>query len=165
MKIIIMGDTHIPKRAKTLPSKLVQDLKDADLIIHTGDWQSIEVYKELSTYAKVEGVYGNVDESDIKEIFGGKICLDLNGYKIGVVHGHGEKSTTERRALAAFKGEAVDCILFGHSHIPVKNVVNNVLLFNPGSATDKRRQASFSYGVMRIEGEISVEHVFYEDKN
>ncbi len=36
MKMIVVSDTHMPKRAKKLPTKLIESLEDADLIIHTG---------------------------------------------------------------------------------------------------------------------------------
>ncbi|RFU64205.1 metallophosphoesterase family protein [Bacillus sp. V59.32b] len=164
MKIVIISDTHMPKMAKKLPDSLVEGLKGADLIIHAGDWQTLDVYDELSQYTTVEGVSGNVDGTDIKEKFGEKIILELNGKRIGVVHGHGKKGTTEKRAIDAFKDEHMDMIIFGHSHIPVKKEMDGVLLLNPGSPTDKRRQPRFSYGLMYITDTIHVEHVFYDNK-
>lgn len=164
MKVVVMADTHMPKRAKKLPSKLLSGLKTTDLIIHAGDWQTIDVYKELKEYAKVEGVVGNVDGLEIQEHFDHKKLLDLMGFKIGVVHGHGTKMTTEKRALAAFKDEEVDGIIFGHSHIPVLKYINGVLVFNPGSPTDKRRQPLYSYGILTIGEELRAEHIFFEDK-
>jgi uncharacterized protein len=58
----------------------------------------------------------------------------------------------------------VDCIVFGHSHIPVLKKTNEILVFNPGSPTDKRRQKEFSYGIMTIGEKIIAEHVFFPDK-
>lgn len=120
MRVIVLSDTHIPKRAKELPSELVQELKQADLIIHAGDWQTIEVLDMLRPYGPIEGVYGNVDSEHIKQQFPDKKLLEIKGFKIGVVHGHGQKQTTEKRALAAFSEESLDLLIFGHSHIPVK---------------------------------------------
>ncbi|WP_209123870.1 metallophosphoesterase family protein [Alkalihalobacillus sp. BA299] len=165
MKIIVISDTHMPKKAKKLPARLVEDLQNTDLIIHAGDWQTMDVYEELAQYAKVEGVTGNVDDLEIQQRFGEKLILPIGNYKIGVFHGHGQKLTTEKRALAAFKEDVVDCIIFGHSHIPVLKKVNDILLFNPGSATDKRRQANFSYGLLRIGKTLAAEHIFYADKH
>ncbi|WP_409305695.1 metallophosphoesterase family protein [Peribacillus sp. SCS-155] len=164
MKIIVVSDTHMPKRAKSLPKKLTEALKTADLIIHAGDWQTIDVYNELSSFAPVEGVYGNVDGEDVKSRFEQKKVLDINGYRIGIVHGHGQKGSTEKRALSAFSEEMVDVIVYGHSHIPIKKMVGDLLLFNPGSATDKRRQKKFSFGMITINGELHAEHIYYEDK-
>lgn len=164
MKIVVVSDTHMPRMAKKLPSRLVEDLQDADFIIHAGDWQTMDLYYELSAYADVAGVTGNVDGWDMVERFKEKEMIELKGFKIGVTHGHGTKLTTEKRALAAFEEENVDCIIFGHSHIPVKKYENGILLFNPGSPTDKRRQDRYSHGIIRIDGGLSAEHVYYESK-
>jgi putative phosphoesterase len=99
MKIIVISDTHMPKRAKSLPNRLLEELKDADLIIHAGDWQTIDVYNQLTGFAKVEGVYGNVDDENIKEMFLEKRTVEVNGFKIGITHGHGTGKTTEKRAI------------------------------------------------------------------
>lgn len=77
MKIVVISDTHIPKKAKMIPSRLVTDLKKADLIVHAGDWQTMDVFNALSAYAKVEGVVGNVDGADIQQHFRGKEILQI----------------------------------------------------------------------------------------
>lgn len=161
MKIVVLSDTHIPKRAKNLPSRLVKELKTADGIIHAGDWQSLEMVHQLQSYAPVNGVYGNTDGNDIKTIFPEKNILKLNGYTIGIVHGHGPRKTTERRAAESFSEEKPDIVIFGHSHIPFLRYVNGMLLFNPGSPTDKRKCPMYSFGILTLEQEIKVEHIFF----
>jgi putative phosphoesterase len=161
MKVVVLSDTHMPKRAKKLPSRLIEELKEADLIIHAGDWQTIDVYNDLKNYGKVIGVFGNVDGPEIKEIFGEKALIKEHGYKIGITHGHGKGKTTEKRALLAFNSELVDCIIFGHSHIPIKKYEDGILLFNPGSPTDKRRQGKYSFGVLKIGETLEAEHIFF----
>ncbi|MBM7603545.1 putative phosphoesterase [Metabacillus crassostreae] len=165
MKIIVLGDTHIPKRAKKLPDIVKEECESADLIIHVGDWQTIEVYNDLKRLGKVEGVYGNVDSSDLVEVLPSKKIITINEKRIGIIHGHGKSKTTEKRALSAFDGNQVDCILFGHSHIPIHKYINNTLLFNPGSATDKRKQEYCSYGILTITDEIKAEHVFFQKES
>lgn len=110
MNIVVISDTHLPKRKMGLPTRLLEQLKDADLIIHAGDWTTIDVYKELQSYARVEGVYGNVDGQEIIELLSFKKIVEVCGFKIGITHGHGKGKTTEKRAIEAFKGEKVDCI-------------------------------------------------------
>ncbi|QFK71365.1 metallophosphoesterase family protein [Pradoshia sp. D12] len=164
MKIIVISDTHMPRMAKGLPPRLKEELKTADLILHAGDWQTKDVYDELLSYAPVDGVCGNVDGKDLIDQLGYQKILTLDGYRIGLVHGHGKKGTTEGRAIEAFSGEELDLIIFGHSHIPVNKDINGTILFNPGSPTDKRRQTEYSFGIIRIEKSLSVEHVFYKNK-
>ncbi|WP_078553455.1 metallophosphoesterase family protein [Bacillus alkalicellulosilyticus] len=165
MKIVVIGDTHIPKRAKIFPTKLEKDLIHADLIIHTGDWQTIEVYEELNNLGNVIGVFGNVDSDELVARLPERVILPIGDFTLGIIHGHGTKGTTQKRALAAFSDEKVDCILFGHSHIPTHTYHNHILLFNPGSPTDKRRQSHFSYGILDITDKIEASHIFFEDKS
>ncbi|MGM9931863.1 metallophosphoesterase family protein [Pradoshia sp.] len=164
MKIIALSDTHMPRMAKSLPGRLVEELKDADYILHAGDWQTMDVYEELKKFAPVDGVCGNVDSGELVGKFGLQKVRTFEDFRIGIVHGHGKKGTTEQRALAAFADEEVDLILFGHSHIPLLKEVNGILLLNPGSPTDKRRQEHYSFAIIRLGSEMAVEHVFYSSK-
>lgn len=120
----------------------------------------------LAHYAEVRGVYGNVDPDDITEKLPAQEVVHVNGYKIGIVHGHGDKKTTERRALNAFEGKELDIIIFGHSHIPLIRYVKKTLLFNPGSPTDKRRLPYYSYGILEIDEYLRTEIIFFKgEKN
>lgn len=164
-RITVLSDTHMPKKAKVLPTALHEDLKGSDLILHAGDWSNWELYEQLNRYAPVEGVAGNVDDAMIIERLGYQRVVLAEGKRIGIVHGHGQGGTTPSRARKAFDDTEVDCILFGHSHIPFKEYVQGVLLFNPGSATDKRRQPRYSYGRILIQdGILEARHVFYDHK-
>lgn len=165
MKIVVTADTHMPDTGKQLPSRLKQELETTDLIIHAGDWNSMEVYHMLKEYAEVKGVYGNVDREDIKEQFPAKEMLEVHGHKTGIIHGHGDKKTTEKRALEAFEGEEVDIIIFGHSHIPILRYFKKKLLLNPGSPTDKRTLPYYSFAILTVGEEIRAEHVFFSDKS
>jgi uncharacterized protein len=162
MNIIVISDTHMPKRAKTLPEFLVAYLKTADLIIHAGDLQTNDIYQQLLKYAPVEGVIGNVDEEELVTILPFKKIIEINGVRIGITHGHGKGKTTEKRVLSVFEGENVDIIIFGHSHIPLKKEVDGKILFNPGSPTDKRKQERYSFGRIQIGVNFTIEHIFFD---
>jgi uncharacterized protein len=164
VKIVVLSDTHLPKRKKGLPTRLLEQLKDTELIIHAGDWTTIDVYKELQSYARVEGVYGNVDGKEIIELLPFKKIIEVCGFRIGITHGHGKGKTTEKRAIEVFKGEKVDCIIFGHSHIPVNRFEGEILIFNPGSPTDKRRQKQYSFGVITISDKIAAELIYFDEE-
>ncbi|WP_281177660.1 metallophosphoesterase family protein [Paenibacillus dakarensis] len=165
-KIGVVSDTHMPRMAKQLPAELVKGIISSDLIIHAGDWSSWGVYETLRGIAPVEGVAGNTDSKEIENRLGLSKVIVIEGFRIGIVHGHGSKGTTESRALSAFSGQKVDCIIFGHSHIPLLKQIGDVILFNPGSPTDKRRQPQYSYGIIEIEnGELNIRHVYYDTKD
>ncbi|MFC7339772.1 metallophosphoesterase family protein, partial [Haloferula chungangensis] len=113
-------------------------------------------------FGDLYGVYGNVDGEDMKRLVPRRQLLNVEGYKIGVVHGHGEKKTTEKRAAAEFEEEDVDLIIFGHSHLPLLKFSKKTMLFNPGSATDKRRPPHYSFGKITLNKGITAQHIFYD---
>jgi len=167
MKVGVVSDTHMTRMSKALPQALTEEFRKVDLILHLGDWVDMVVYDQLAALAPVEGIAGNNDGWDIIQKFGERKILQLDGVRIGMVHGHTPYSGkgTDGNALKAFADEEVDCILFGHSHQPLMRNENGILLFNPGSPTDKRREPLYSFGILDIEdGAISARHVFYESK-
>lgn len=167
MKIGVVSDTHLTdSRGARLPEELVLGLAGVDLILHAGDWTSPRVIGELERIAPVDGVAGNNDGPDIVNRFGYKKLVEAAGVRIGVIHGDGYAKTTERRAFDAFEGENVQMIIFGHSHIPHLEMKSGILMFNPGSPTDKRRQPLYSYGILEIrEGQLSAVHRYYSSRD
>ncbi|OKP84032.1 phosphodiesterase [Paenibacillus helianthi] len=167
MKVGVVSDTHLSSRAKGLPSVLMEEFSKVDIILHLGDWVSLEIYDLLAELAPVEGIAGNNDGGEIIKRFGERKVVTLEGKRIGMIHGHAPYSRkgTDGNALLAFEGEQVDCILFGHSHQPLLRQEGEILLFNPGSPTDKRREKQYSFGLLDIEeGKISARHIFYDSK-
>jgi putative phosphoesterase len=72
-------------------------------------------------------------------------------YRIGVVHILG--STEKRVQNARLEFPQARVVIFGHSHIPYNQEHDGQLLFNPGSATDRRSQAACSLGMLTIDDE------------
>ncbi|WP_274362403.1 metallophosphoesterase family protein [Paenibacillus thermotolerans] len=166
MRVGVVSDTHMLSRARALPKALVDGLQGVDLIVHAGDFTDPSVVAMLEEIAPVEAVAGNNDGTDIIRRFGWRKVVELGGRRIGVVHGHdGPGRSTEWKAFHAFRDEKVDAIVFGHSHVPHYEWIDGVLLFNPGSPTDKRRQARYSYGLMELDEKITASHFFYDDKS
>ncbi|MGY5487141.1 metallophosphoesterase family protein [Paenibacillus sp. ALE2] len=166
MKIIVLSDTHMPHRSKTLPSRLVRELKGSDFILHAGDWTDWFVYERLAEFAPVKGIAGNNDGTDIVERLGYQRIVEVQGKRIGMVHGHGWRGSTENIALNTFKGETLDCLIYGHSHIPVVKKIDDLLVLNPGSPTDKRGEDEYSFIVLTIEdGQMEARLVLYPDKH
>lgn len=164
LKIIVVSDTHMPKKSKSLPKRFLEELGHANAIIHAGDWQTLDLYERLKEYAPVYGVYGNVDHEEVRSHFPFQQQLEWEGYMIGIVHGHGERKTTEKRALETFEDNPVDILIYGHSHIPVLRYFKKTLVFNPGSLTDKRRLPFYSFGKLMLNEEgIQAEHIFFNN--
>jgi hypothetical protein len=167
MSIVVMSDTHMPGRAKRLPRGLEAELERAELIIHAGDFATVETLEMLRRFAPVQGVYGNVDEPELRRLLPRRLRFQVHGRWVGVVHGDSPALPTVQRAAAEFVDEDVDLVIFGHSHVPLLRRDGDVTLFNPGSPTDRRAQPRFSYGRLLVgeDGRLTAEHVFIEPED
>jgi putative phosphoesterase len=154
MIIGILSDTHIPTKAKVLPKIVLDRLKGADHILHAGDISQYGVLKELEKLAPVTAVAGNTDPLELLQLLGEKKILSMGTFKIGLCHGHGTKGDTLRRALFNFAAEQPDCIVFGHSHMPYCRKFGSVLMINPGSPTDKRKNPYYAFSILEIDRDI-----------
>lgn len=150
----VVSDTHLPRFGRTLPRALERGLRRArvERIMHLGDMTDLLAVPLFETIAPFDAVAGNNDGADIRARFGRSKIVTVERVRIGMVHGDGSSGTTKDRAVAAFDSDAVDVILFGHSHRPSIGRVGRVLVANPGSPTDKRMNPLFSYAVLTIDG-------------
>ncbi|MBU0615487.1 MAG: metallophosphatase family protein [Nanoarchaeota archaeon] len=154
-KIGVVSDLHIPIKAKTIPKQILKDFKDADLIISAGDNVSLAPLRELEKLAPVIAVYGNMDPPEVASRLKANIIINVNQFKIGIVHGHGSTGSTPEHSRSQFSD--VDCIIFGHSHQPMNEVVDGILMFNPGSPTDHQFTALNTYGTLHLDQKIKGE--------
>jgi len=154
MKIAVLADTHIPKRAKTLPQRAWEIVRGADAIIHAGDVLTREFLDELRKIAPLYVVRGNNDVTlhEVPET----LEVELGGVSISVIHDSGDKKGRSERMRRRFP--RADVVIFGHSHIPINERHENLLLFNPGSATDRRRQPACTIGILHVsDGRVDAE--------
>jgi uncharacterized protein len=172
MRIGVVADTHLPRFGRRLPRALVDGFREAGIerIVHAGDWTDPLAVELLEAIGPVDGVAGNNDGPALHQRFGTRSTLNLGGARIGVTHGHlGPGTTTRERAIRAFAGEpGLDAIVFGHSHIPlVERLDDGTWLVNPGSPTDKRRQPAFTWALLTTDGAAisSVELRWYRDRS
>jgi uncharacterized protein len=145
LRIGVISDTHARYFAQ-LPQELIRVLGKVDLIVHAGDVVAMDVIRGLQKLAPVQGVCGNMDLPEVRVSFPEKQLLEVEGKKIGIVHGSGGPAGLESRVLQLFPG--ADAVIFGHSHIGTNDSINGVLLFNPGRADE-------SYGLLEIGETIS----------
>ncbi len=153
-RVVLTGDTHLPRFGRVLPPTLLAALADADLVLHAGDLTDAFVLDLLAEHAPVVAVAGNNDPPLLRDRLGLTRIVEVEGVRIGLTHGHaGPGRTTPERARRAFEGERLDAIAFGHSHQPMVERVDDRWLLNPGSPTDRRRQPAFSFLRLEIEGD------------
>ncbi|MFE0380534.1 metallophosphoesterase family protein [Streptomyces inhibens] len=145
MRLLLISDTHLPKRAKALPPQLLDEVPRADVLVHAGDWVDTATLDLLQARAqRLIGVYGNNDGPELRARLPEVAYAELEGLRLGVVHETGPAQGRERRCAERFP--ELDVLVFGHSHIPWDSVAEDRLrLLNPGSPTDRRRQPYCTY--------------------
>jgi putative phosphoesterase len=150
----VIADTHIPRRAKALPQSLVLHLEQANLILHAGDLMGPEVLDGLAAHAPVRAVRGNLDPPEA--LLPETLEFEFGGVGVAMIHDSGPRKGRWRRMRRRFPEARV--VVFGHSHIPWLEDEAGLLLLNPGSPTDKRRQPDHTFALLRAEGgEVSAE--------
>jgi uncharacterized protein len=143
--LLIIADTHLPVRARALPTEVWEAVDTADVVIHAGDWVSVDALDELDGRARrLIGVHGNNDGPQLRQRLPEVARVELDGVRIAVVHETGDRRNREKRCDDRFP--ATDLLVFGHSHIPWDTVApSGMRLLNPGSPTDRRRQPHCTY--------------------
>jgi uncharacterized protein len=155
MRVVVLADTHAPRRWRACPPRVAAELRGADLILHAGDVCTAVVLSELAQYAPVVAVFGNNDGPDVADWGAAQTAeLSLGGLRVAMLHDSGPSSGRLARMHRAFP--AADLVVFGHSHIPLDQSGYDLRIFNPGSPTDRRRQPHGTLGVLQIaEGRLT----------
>ena len=140
MRLLLLADTHVPKRARDLPSQVWGEVERADLVVHAGDWVDVALLDALESRSRqLLACWGNNDGPALRARLPEVAHATVEGVRLAVVHETGSSAGRERRADAAHPD--VDLLVFGHSHIPWDTVTaGGMRLLNPGSPTDRRRQ-------------------------
>jgi putative phosphoesterase len=149
MRVVVVSDTHAPRRWRSCPPAVAGHLRDADLILHAGDVCVPGVLDELAAFAPVHVVCGNNDGPDVVA-WGAPETLELeiDGLRVAMIHDSGDK--TGRTARMRRRFPTADLVVFGHSHIPLDRTGDGVRIFNPGSPTDRRSQPHGTIGLLDI---------------
>ncbi|MGI8887811.1 MAG: metallophosphoesterase family protein [Nocardioidaceae bacterium] len=145
LELLLLADTHVPKRARDLPQQLWAAVEQADVVIHAGDWVDVALLDALEERCqRLVGVYGNNDGDPLRARLPEVAKVELGGVSFAVVHETGDAKGRERRCAALYAD--ADILVFGHSHIPWDTTSDSGLrLLNPGSPTDRRRQPHCTY--------------------
>lgn len=159
MKLLVISDTH---RVLNRVYSVINDIQDIiDGVIHCGDLTDDVLilkskYKNLTFY-NVSGNcdYGSGTESEKLLIIGGK--------RIFVTHGHNYSVNynIDRLCYRAMELEA-DVCLFGHTHIPLVDNYNGIVIMNPGSLSAPRGGSKPSYGIVTIDDSLKASIVEYK---
>ena len=155
MKIGVISDTHLKEPHPEFKKVIEFHFKDVEKIFHAGDFVDWSIAEYLSSQKELIAVYGNMDSFDIRKAFSEKRVIELQGFKIGLIHGGGSPFGIESRIRGEF--DEVDAIVYGHTHTPANHQVKNIYFFNPGSPTRSFIHKA-TLGILhlgeKIEGEI-----------
>ena len=153
MRLLLIADTHLPRRARALPQAVWEEVERADVVVHAGDWTEPDLLDELDARAAhLVGVHGNNDGEALRARLPEVARLTLDGVRLAVVHETGAAKGRAARVRAAFPD--ADVLVFGHSHIPWDTSHEGLRLLNPGSPTDRRRQPACTYMTAGITGGV-----------
>ncbi|MBP6091718.1 MAG: metallophosphoesterase family protein [Crocinitomicaceae bacterium] len=129
-KIGLLSDTH-----GYIDPKIYEYFKDVDEIWHAGDIGSIEVIDELKKFKPFRGVWGNIDDYNIrKEVpeFNRFLCEEL---EVLITHIGGRPGRFVPAALKEIQLQTPKLFICGHSHILLVKMdpQHNMLCMNPGA--------------------------------
>jgi putative phosphoesterase len=149
LRVVVTGDTHVgPRRRGPLPAALLAACAGADRILHTGDVSDAGLLDELAALAPLDGVAGNCDGWDVAERVPAVQTVEIGALRVGLVHDPGPERDRRARLRTRFPGARVVC--FGHTHLPVCDDRDGLLLLNPGSPTERRRAPWHSYAELTV---------------
>lgn len=157
----LISDTHVPVRAKAIPSKVFELFEKVDLIIHAGDAVELGVLKDLEKMAPVIAVHGNMDFGEVGSEFPAMNSTEVAERKIGVVHDAGIFGTEKMKRIAEENG--FDILIFGHTHKQFFMIDGDRIFINPGSPTNPIPPflVKSSVAVLRIDEKVA-EPIFIE---
>lgn len=145
VRLLLIADTHIPRRARDLPAGVWDAVARADVVVHAGDWVAPELLDELAARSeRLVACWGNNDGPALRTRLPERADVVLGGVRVTVVHETGGSARRDVRMSQAYPD--TDVLVFGHSHIPWDSTTRTGLrLLNPGSPTDRRRQPFCTY--------------------
>jgi putative phosphoesterase len=164
VKIGVIADTHV-KSIFDLPALLLRNLKNLDMVIHLGDCETVEFIKDIDCICDFAGVAGNHDRNEMKTLLPEKMIIEINGKRLGLVHGHGcfLPFGLHTGLKNRFSKDNVDAILFGHTHIIKQYRDGDTLFFNPGTTAGRFPALRPSYGIITVNDAIHSEICYLDN--
>ena len=154
MKIAVISDTHGNIQ---LALNALKHIGKIDRLLHLGDHYSDALQISTKTGIPVDAVSGNTD-LDSEPWADREKTLYVNGTRLFITHGdiYKVKQGIDRLVEKAIT-EDVQIVLFGHTHLPMKQRIGNILFINPGCIIPNNSNNSLALLNLngnRIEAEI-----------
>lgn len=145
MKILVITDSH---GRKDLIEKVL-DRENPNIVISTGDYcDDLDDIQYMYDNIKFHIVKGNCDFGNRK--YEDDYILDI-GKRFFLTHGHLYNVKSYMNEIEKKSEELkVDCVCFGHTHIPYRAQKNNIEYFNPGALKDGY------YGIIELDERLEI---------
>ena len=154
-EVVVVSDTHIPSRADELPDFVANEIEDANLVIHAGDFDSESAYDEIRDLADdLVSVRGNMDPRSLG--LPKTETLWVEDVQFVVVHGTGPLDDYDERVVETVREERDDpnaVGISGHTHELRDWTFDDVRVLNPGSATGAEPADEPSLLLVDVDGE------------
>lgn len=133
--LTIVSDTHSTEGHR-LRGRTLKAVRSAEMVLHLGDFMTEPVLDAFEAEANTfRGVYGNNDDSGIRERLPKARTVEYEGIRFAMTHTVRGGNT----ALGLFgKQREADAVIFGHSHRPTADFSGELPLLNPGSHAQPR---------------------------
>jgi len=153
MRVGVISDTHNPSVGDEPPAEIIPAFEGVDVIIHAGDIYQPSCLDWLEKIAPVYAVElgaGAHFQGDPRVVDMSRV-LELEGHTIGLIHDlmvpgmaqevteytplskHFPTGANLSSALETIFHDSVDIVIFGHTHYPVVEEFQGILIVNPGS--------------------------------
>ena len=156
MELVVFGDTHVPSRAPGIPDWVANAVRDANHVVHTGDFDSASAFETVRDLAPdATAVAGNMDpvELDVPEV----ASFEREGVRFAVTHGTGPVESYRERVLDVGREHDADVVVAGHTHEVVDETVDGMRFLNPGSATGAAPATRATYYELEVaDGSVDV---------
>lgn len=162
MRLIALGDTHIPDRAEEIPEEVIQFIRDfsPNALLFTGDATEYATLFLLEKLAPTYAVRGNMDKVDTPE----QQSLEFEGKKVLLIHGD-QFGRGNYDALVRY-ARRYDILVCGHTHRQELFRRGKLLVINPGSVTGawgKVATGEKTFTTIIIKGQVEVEEYVVEE--
>ncbi len=150
LEILVISDTHC-QSIEQFPKKVIEEIENAEIVVHLGDYISLNLVNELRDKKLFYGVHGNMDSYDVKAILPSNLIVNIEGYQIGLIHlSEGGPLFGIAKNLVGRFEKKVDAIIYGHIHKAEISKLDDVLLINPGTATGRFPSHSKTYITINV---------------
>ena len=130
-KVGLLSDTH-----GYLDPQVFTFFADVEEIWHAGDFGSVDVSTQLSDFRPLRGVYGNIDDSAIRDVHPLDQRFEFHGLRVWMTHIGGNPGRYDRRVQRLLDGDVPDLFICGHSHVLryERDKKRGLMHLNPGAA-------------------------------